>query len=91
MTPRPLSIQRNIPFDNLQSNYFCFPEKILTLESQNDELREKTVCKVCLDCEISVVFTPCGHFVCCPGCAEQVTSCPVCRRFIALKVNAFIS
>lgn len=43
----------------------------------------KTLCKICLDDTIGVIFLPCGHIVCCVTCAFSVNEiCPICRGCI---------
>ena len=50
-------------------------------------------CKVCFDRQISCVFVPCGHLVCCLRCGlrcENVSGeCPICKQKIALVTQTF--
>ena len=58
---------------------------------EDDERRRRTrECVVCMEASIQVVFVPCGHIVCCAGCAEQVQSCPSCRADIVQRVRTFL-
>ena len=50
---------------------------------------ERIICKICWDKEISIIFTPCGHLMSCVTCSQKVTECPVCRRRIMGKVQAY--
>lgn len=50
-----------------------------TLEEAILRLREALLCVVCCQEEIDAAFCPCGHLVCCQGCAAQLEVCPVCR------------
>ena len=50
----------------------------------------KPRCIVCMEARPEVVFVPCGHLVCCVGCAEQVVSCPSCRAEIAQRVRTYL-
>ncbi|XP_059139922.1 baculoviral IAP repeat-containing protein 8-like [Physella acuta] len=50
----------------------------------------QNLCKVCLAEKCSVAFVPCGHIVCCPGCAETLTSCPVCRAMIQIRLRTYV-
>ncbi|KAI8742853.1 baculoviral IAP repeat-containing protein 3 [Biomphalaria glabrata] len=68
-----------------------FSEKIRQLKERNNEMRQQTVCKICLDQEVAVVFLPCGHLVSCTECATAMKDCPVCRMNIKGIVRAFIS
>ena len=47
------------------------------------KIEDSRLCKVCYDKEVSVVFCPCGHHVCCRRCAEICFLCPICRKHIA--------
>ncbi|XP_077525641.1 death-associated inhibitor of apoptosis 2-like isoform X1 [Haemaphysalis longicornis] len=58
---------------------------------ENRRLKERRLCKVCLDAEVGVVFLPCGHLVACSACASALSNCPVCRAAIAAAARAFLS
>ncbi|KAI1901654.1 hypothetical protein AGOR_G00036620 [Albula goreensis] len=49
------------------------------LQEKLQKLREALLCMLCCEEEIDSAFCPCGHMVCCQGCAAQLQSCPVCR------------
>ncbi|XP_032717497.1 E3 ubiquitin-protein ligase MYLIP isoform X2 [Lontra canadensis] len=49
------------------------------LQEKLRKLKEAMLCMVCCEEEINSAFCPCGHTVCCEGCAAQLQSCPVCR------------
>ncbi|XP_046551212.1 E3 ubiquitin-protein ligase XIAP-like [Haliotis rubra] len=57
--------------------------QVQSLLNENRELKEQRLCKVCLENEISVIFLPCGHLVCCSHCATSLSNCPICR----VKIN----
>ncbi|KAK0050202.1 phosphatase and actin regulator 4-B [Biomphalaria pfeifferi] len=57
----------------------------------NTDLRQQTVCKICMDKEVALVFLPCGHFVCCVECSQPLKNCPLCRSLIKGSVRAFLS
>ncbi|XP_060065235.1 baculoviral IAP repeat-containing protein 2-like [Ylistrum balloti] len=61
------------------------------LKEENKALRERKICKVCLDEEANIVFLPCGHLVTCPMCASALRKCPICRCFIRGTVKAIVS
>ncbi|KAL5011157.1 hypothetical protein ScPMuIL_013462 [Solemya velum] len=63
----------------------------VTLVEENRQLKEQRMCKVCMDEEVSVVFLPCGHLVCCPGCAPAMRKCPICRKNIKGSVRTYLS
>ncbi|XP_041351914.1 putative inhibitor of apoptosis [Gigantopelta aegis] len=66
-------------------------EDISSLLEENRELKEQKICKICLDEEISIIFLPCGHLVCCGTCASSLSECPICRGTIKGAAKAFWS
>lgn len=36
-------------------------------------------CAICIDKAPEVIFTKCGHFVCCDDCSQPLHKCPMCR------------
>ncbi|XP_075975315.1 death-associated inhibitor of apoptosis 2 [Anticarsia gemmatalis] len=67
------------------------PEKKLSLEEENRQLKEARLCKVCMDCEVSVVFLPCGHLVSCSRCGAALDACPLCRGPVRALVRAYLA
>ncbi|KAH9508098.1 hypothetical protein Btru_052846 [Bulinus truncatus] len=65
-------------------------ENLRKLKQRNNELRQLTMCKICMEKEVAVVFLPCGHLVCCVNCAAAEVKCPVCRSPVKGIVRAFI-
>jgi baculoviral IAP repeat-containing protein 7/8 len=61
------------------------------LKEQNNQLRQQTVCKICMDKEVAVLFLPCGHLVSCTDCAAALKDCPVCRNSVRGIVRAFMA
>ena len=53
-----------------------------SLAKENEVLKGKTMCKICGQRQVKVVFMPCGHLVCCLECGLQITHCPVCSSAI---------
>ncbi|CAK8686610.1 unnamed protein product [Clavelina lepadiformis] len=53
-------------------------------------LQEERMCKVCGNEQASVVLIPCGHIACCVGCAENASTCPICRLRVRKRVRSFI-
>jgi hypothetical protein len=52
-----------------------------------DEAAEPSVCTVCLEGALEMVWVPCGHMCLCQGCVPSVDRCPLCRcRGKAIKV-----
>lgn len=60
-------------------------DAILNAKLSSDE----GLCKVCLDAPKSIVFSPCGHHICCAECAAKVDTCPICRKSIDQKIVLF--
>ena len=42
-------------------------------------MRDKQLCKICMERDVEVIFYPCKHFVCCASCSAAVKVCPICR------------
>ncbi|XP_070202760.1 baculoviral IAP repeat-containing protein 7-B-like [Littorina saxatilis] len=66
------------------------PLSIDQLEVENEELKTRRICKICMDKNSCVVFLPCGHLAVCFGCAVVLTHCPICRDPIRGSVIAQI-
>ncbi|XP_059150223.1 death-associated inhibitor of apoptosis 2-like isoform X2 [Physella acuta] len=66
-------------------------ESIRLIKEQNNRLRQQTVCKICMDKEVAVVFLPCGHLASCADCASAMRDCPICRVNVRGIVRAFMS
>merc|ERR550534_2538454 len=52
------------------------------LEKEIQNVKESRLCKICLDREVSQVFLPCGHSICCNKCVIGLQICPICRENI---------
>ncbi|XP_071964021.1 putative inhibitor of apoptosis isoform X2 [Antedon mediterranea] len=61
------------------------------LKSTLRDLREKGTCKICMDNEACVLFVPCSHLATCVSCAENLSSCPICRTTIQRYVKAYLA
>lgn len=57
--------------------------EMISSENENFPRENYAQCKICLSNEVGVVFTPCGHLLCCVDCASRLTTCPLCRHHIA--------
>ncbi|CAL1545883.1 unnamed protein product [Lymnaea stagnalis] len=68
-----------VPYTSSNFNPQAGLESIRVLKEKNNQLRQQTVCKICMDKEVAVVFLPCGHLVSCAECATAMKDCPVCR------------
>ena len=47
------------------------------------------LCKVCEENPIEMVIIPCGHYILCHTCIDQVQTCPYCRCTIVQKLKVF--
>lgn len=59
--------------------------------SSEDDRETRTLCKICLDREVGLVFLPCGHLFACTRCGPGLQSCPVCRTHISHTVRTFLA
>mmetsp|Transcript_8829 Transcript_8829/g.7890 ORF Transcript_8829/g.7890 Transcript_8829/m.7890 type:complete len:346 (-) Transcript_8829:20-1057(-) len=52
---------------------------------------EQRLCVICIEREKTVLLLPCRHLCLCEVCStyDSLTNCPVCRRKINDKINAF--
>uniref|UniRef100_A0A2C9L8L9 RING-type domain-containing protein n=1 Tax=Biomphalaria glabrata TaxID=6526 RepID=A0A2C9L8L9_BIOGL len=65
-------------------------EKLKTLKEHNNQHRQQTLCKICMEKNVEVVFLPCGHLVSCTECADAMKYCPVCRNLVRGTVRVFM-
>ncbi|KAH9487784.1 hypothetical protein Btru_068745 [Bulinus truncatus] len=75
---------------NLSATASSPEEGLQQIKEKNSQLRQQTLCKVCMDHEVEMVFLPCGHLVCCSECAGAMKDCPVCRNHVKGMVRTFI-
>ena len=67
---------------SLQESLEIFGNQTLKLERRNQDLRDAKMCKICMDQEVSQVFNPCNHTICCNICITRLQKCPICRKNI---------
>ncbi|XP_061195907.1 death-associated inhibitor of apoptosis 2-like isoform X2 [Saccostrea echinata] len=60
----------------------CLTGDMERLKERNEDLRERTLCKMCCIEKVSIVFLPCGHLVSCGQCSPALRKCPMCRKEI---------
>ncbi|KAH9525598.1 hypothetical protein Btru_001789 [Bulinus truncatus] len=83
--------------ENLRMNLLTSPDllhskdNILDVVNENTELRQISMCKVCLDEQVAIVFLPCSHFVTCLDCSYALSKCPVCRKHITATVRGYLN
>lgn len=61
------------------------------LMMENRRLKESKRCKICLEADIAMVFIPCGHLVCCQGCASLVSRCCLCETSVRDSVRVYMN
>ena len=66
-------------------------EEEVTLETENMQLKENMLCKICMEVDFNTVLLPCSHLICCDNCAKRINFCPICRSKIKATVLAFMS
>ena len=71
-------------------------DKMKNLEVENQNLRREVqkekdsrICIICMDEEISQVFLPCGHAICCKNCINNIQKCPACRANVQNSVMLY--
>ncbi|KAJ8307050.1 hypothetical protein KUTeg_015134 [Tegillarca granosa] len=62
-----------------------------TIIEENKYLKDRQLCKICLDDDVSIVFLPCGHLATCVDCSHALRKCPICRVFIKGTVKSIMS
>ncbi|GHV49517.1 hypothetical protein AGMMS49579_01450 [Spirochaetia bacterium] len=81
----------NISLEFINWNF----KRVFTFPKYEDEFIPEnqigiSICKVCLENRIKILFQPCMHAICCIRCSTNIDNCPVCRNVINTKVNIFI-
>ncbi|KAL3276771.1 hypothetical protein HHI36_012138 [Cryptolaemus montrouzieri] len=57
---------------------------IQKLQQQLQDIKEQTMCPVCLDRLKNMIFL-CGHGLC-QMCGDQMTECPICRKAVEKRI-----
>lgn len=55
-------------------------KKVSSNEDNTDIIKKDNTCVVCLENDITMVITTCGHLCCCNECGNHLDKCPVCRK-----------
>lgn len=69
----------------------CDDQAWWDVETENKRLKSMKTCKICLEADISVVYMPCGHLICCDGCASLVSRCGVCETPVRDTVKIYMN
>ncbi|XP_056015250.1 baculoviral IAP repeat-containing protein 2-like isoform X2 [Ostrea edulis] len=56
---------------------------------ENTSLKDQTLCKICMEKNVSIAFLPCGHLACCVDCDPAMRKCPICREFVRGTLKTF--
>ena len=64
---------------NLLKSWKSAQGRNLKLKRELQNEKDLRICKICMDEEISHVFLPCGHAICCKNCINNIQKCPNCR------------
>lgn len=74
-----------------------YESRIKELEDKNknllndlEKLHDEKMCCVCMEEKISVILSPCKHAALCSGCADLVSSCPLCRTLVKSTSKVFL-
>jgi hypothetical protein len=53
------------------------------------ELRNRSLCIICLNSPKMIIFYPCKHKCTCKQCSDLISECPICRTAIVDKFSPF--
>ena len=59
------------------------------LEEENKALKERKLCKLCHEKDISALYRPCLHLVACIQCGAKQGNCPICGKLIVNVVQVY--
>ena len=74
---------------NLMESWKNAEGRILNLSSEVEKEKDLRICIICMDEEISHVFLPCGHAICCKNCINNIQKCPNCRKNVCNSVMLY--
>ncbi|XP_055349555.1 E3 ubiquitin-protein ligase MIB1-like isoform X2 [Paramacrobiotus metropolitanus] len=60
------------------------PTDVTKLQQQLHDIKEQTMCPVCMDRIKNMIFL-CGHGTC-QLCGDRVTECPICRKLVEKRI-----
>ena len=63
------------------------------MKAEKERMEEKLTCQVCMDAEVAIAFTPCGHVCCCQACTrnQALVECPNCRGRISSGMRIYLN
>ncbi|XP_053404816.1 uncharacterized protein LOC123555189 [Mercenaria mercenaria] len=62
-----------------------------SIEDEYQQLKDQRLCKICMELDIEITFTPCGHFISCEPCGKPLKQCPVCRQSVKSYLKTYMS
>ncbi|XP_053396589.1 baculoviral IAP repeat-containing protein 7-A-like isoform X2 [Mercenaria mercenaria] len=57
---------------------------------ENQRLKSYIICMSCGRNNVNALFLPCTHHRMCMECAERITHCPVCKKYIRQKIRTYL-
>ncbi|CAL1265913.1 unnamed protein product [Larinioides sclopetarius] len=69
---------------NMMMNNGCLHNDIQKLQDQLQDIKEQTMCPVCLDRLKNMIFL-CGHGTC-QMCGDRMSECPICRKAVEKRI-----
>lgn len=66
-------------------------EATAAVRRENEELRRRTVCRVCRERAVCVLLLPCRHLCLCEDCEPNLDVCPVCHSTKNTSLQIFRS
>ena len=74
---------------NLMKSWKNAQKRNLKLSRELQNEKDLRICKICMNEEISHVFLPCGHAICCKNCINNIQKCPNCRKNVCNSVMLY--
>ncbi|GFW99754.1 e3 ubiquitin-protein ligase MIB1 [Trichonephila clavipes] len=69
---------------NMKMNNGCLHSDYQKLREQLHDIKEQTMCPVCLDRLKNMIFL-CGHGTC-QMCGDRMSECPICRKAVEKRI-----
>ncbi|KAF2905082.1 hypothetical protein ILUMI_01096 [Ignelater luminosus] len=82
--PVPSTSDINIQGNVMNNGNRDTSNDIQKLQQQLQDIKEQTMCPVCLDRLKNMIFL-CGHGLC-QMCGDQMTECPICRKAVEKRI-----
>lgn len=85
--PKPLRDNKNEERERTEDVEESISLDIDILEKENETLRNKLMCKMCISDVARIVIKSCGHIASCAQCFPALRICPFCRALITQRVR----